>query len=184
METFEAIYSRRSIRVFKPQAIPRGDIARIIDAARWAPSWKNSQCARFVVIDDAPLKLKISDLMKGNRSCNAVLGAPVLIAVCAELGYSGYSAGAPATEKGDWYMFDSALAVQNILLAAKSLGIGSVVIGLFDAPSVARVIKLPEQFTVINLIALGYPDEHPSPPVRKTLEQVCFHNNFGTKFIS
>ncbi|MDD5486669.1 MAG: nitroreductase family protein [Dehalococcoidales bacterium] len=43
MKTFEAIYSRRSIRIFKPQAIPRGDIARIIDAARWAPSWKNSQ---------------------------------------------------------------------------------------------------------------------------------------------
>ena len=182
MEVFEAIQSRRSIRSFRADPVRREDIIQILDSARWAPSWKNSQCPRFVVIEDVGIKQGISQTLTRNRSYLSVLTAPLLIVVCAELGKSGHTGCDPATEKGDWYMFDSALAVQNILLSAWSLGLGSVVIGLFDAPAVASITGVPEGFSVVNLIAIGYPDEWPEAPARRPLEQTVSLNRFGDRF--
>ncbi|MDD4635757.1 MAG: nitroreductase family protein [Dehalococcoidales bacterium] len=184
MDIFKAISSRRSIRHFKSDPISRENILRILEAGRWAPSWKNSQCPRFVAIDDKAVKQHISQTLMQNRAYDGALTAPLLIVVCAELGQSGYSAGVPATDKGDWYMFDTALAVQNILLEAWSLGFGSVVIGYFNASAVASIIDLPEGFTVVNLIAIGRPDETPGIPSRKPFEQVCFLNRFGNQYPS
>jgi len=182
VDTIEAIKTRRSIRSFKPEPVPQESIIRILEAARWAPSWKNSQCTRLVVITDARIKEEISGTLTGNRAFNGVRSAPVLIAVCAKMGESGYGASGPATEKGDWYMFDCGLAVENILLSAWSLGLGSVIIGFFNTPAAARIINLPRDFALVNLIAVGVPDEHPVPPPRKPLDEVSYLNSFGAEF--
>lgn len=181
MDVMEAILTRRSIRKFKPESIPQDSIIRILEGARWAPSWKNSQCPRMVVITDRKIKEEVGRTLPGNRAFGGVQSAPVLIAVCAKMGESGYGANGPATEKGDWYMFDCGLAVENMLLSAWSLGLGSVVIGYFDAPTVGHIIELPEGFALVNLIAIGVPDENPEAPPRKALEQVSYLNKFGGK---
>ena len=75
----------------------------------------------------------------------------------------------PATDKGQWWlMFDLGLAMQNVALAARALGLGTVHIGMFDAEEVARILDIPDNVVVVELMALGWPDE--TPPVRPRKE--------------
>jgi len=86
----------------------------------------------------------------------------------------------PATDKGDyWFMFDVALAMQNLALAAHSLGLGTVHVGLFDAQKVATILGVPDGFCVVSITPVGYPDEKPSAKQRKGLSEIVFHDKFG-----
>src|SRR4030043_280861 len=100
MELFETIKNRRSIRRYKTDPVSDEKINAILEAGRWAPSWANSQCWRFIVVRDADIKSKLADTAFGvadrpNRASEAFRQAPVVIVACAELGKSGYSASEP-----------------------------------------------------------------------------------------
>lgn len=187
MEVIEAIKTRRSIRRYKPRPVKEEDIQTVLEAARWAPSWRNTQCWRFVVVQDSEVKNKLADTLRyatggENPSAPAIRSAPVVIVACAELGKSGYLKGetvTPATDKGDWFMFDVALAMQNLVLAAQSLGLGTVHVGLFDAREAADVIGLPEGVVCVEMTPLGYPDEEPQARPRKELSDFVFYNRYG-----
>src|SRR4030042_6176089 len=151
MEISEAIMNRRSIRRMKSDPIDEETLGKVLEAARWAPSWKNTQCWRFVVVRDNSTRSEIADCMISGRSgenpsANAIKQAPVLIVACAELGKSGLNAGDFATDKGDWYMYDVALAMQILVLEAPSLGLGTVHLGLFDARKVAEILGVTKGF--------------------------------------
>jgi len=153
-----------------------------LEAARWAPSWKNTQCWRFIVVRDNNIKSQLANITTfNNPSTDAIRNAPVVIVACAELGKSGYSDGQQASDKGDWYMFDVALAMQNLVLAAHSLGLGTVYNGLFDAKKAATILNVPAGFCVVSLTPLGYPDQEPAPRPRKELAQIAFYDKFGSK---
>jgi nitroreductase len=187
MEVFEAIKTRRSIRKYKSTPVDDKTIELVLEAARWAPSWHNSQCRRFIVVRDSKIKDKIADTSiavsdRPNRGAEAIRNAPVAIVACAELGKSGYSAREPrelVTDKGDWFMFDVALAMQNLTLAAHSLGLGTVHIGAFDAKKAANILGVPEGFAVVSMTPLGYPDEEPKVRPRKELSEIVFYDKFG-----
>ena len=177
--------NRRSIRKMKSNPIDDDTLVRVLEAARWAPSWKNTQCWRFVVVRDVGIKSEIAGCMISGRSAenpssNAIRQAPVLIVACAELGKSGLNAGNFATDKGDWYMYDVALAMQNLVLEAHSLGLGTVHLGLFDAPKVAEILCVPDGFCVVAMTPLGYPDETPGTVPRKELSEIVFNEKFGS----
>jgi nitroreductase len=105
----------------------------------------------------------------------------VVIAVCAELNKAGIRPdGTPSTDKGgSWYMYDTALATQNLCLAAHALGLGTVIIGMFDAKKAAEILKVPEGFAVVVLVPLGYPAQPGRPSTRKELSEIAFYNEFG-----
>ena len=187
MEVTEAISNRRSIRKYKPDPVDDKTIETILEAARQAPSWANSQCWHFVVVRDQTVKGALADTLFGvsdrpNGVTLALRQAPVVIAVCAELGKSGTFHRLPrqnATDKGEyWYMFDTALAMQNLCLAAHSLGLGTVIAGAFDAKQAAEALKAPEGIVVVALTPLGYPDESPNARPRKALAEMVHHNSF------
>ncbi|MCK5653606.1 MAG: nitroreductase family protein, partial [Dehalococcoidia bacterium] len=130
MNVIDAIRSRRSIRKYKTDPVSAEILEAVLDAARWAPSWANTQCCRLVVVEKPETKTRIAEAMRPtNPALDAVRNAPVLIVACAELGRSGFKKGEPVTDKGDWFMFDVALAMQNLVLAAHSLGLGTVYVG-------------------------------------------------------
>ena len=188
MEVFEAIKTRRSIRHYKPAPVTEEQINLILEAARWAPSWRNSQCWRFIVVRDAEVKRKLSETLLyyrpgENPSTSAVRNAPVVIVACGELKKSGYyeKIPNPLTDKGDWYMFDVALATQNMMLAAHSLGLATVPAGLFDAPKAAQILGVPANIAVVMLLPLGYPDEEPEIHQRKELSGLVFYETYGQK---
>ena len=176
MEVNKAIRERRSIRKLKSDAVDDDLIKAILEAGRWAPSWANTQCWRFVAIRDTQVKERVADtISEGNPGVMAMKQCPVAIVICAELEKSGYKQGVVRTDKGDWYMFDTALAAQNMMLAAHSLGLGTLAIGLFDANKVAKIIGVPPNMRVVLLLPLGYPDETPTAPRRKELSEIAFY---------
>jgi len=186
MELMEAIKGRRSIRKYRTEPVSEEALQTVLEAARWAPSWSNTQCWRLVVVRDKETKSKLADTLKGikasrtNPADEAVRTAPVVIALCAELGVTGYHRDESgenklATDKGEsWFMFDVALAAQNMSLAAHSLGLGTVHTGLLDAAEAARIVGLPENVVLVELLPLGLPDEQPAARPRKEINEFVF----------
>jgi len=104
MEVLEAIRTRKSIRRYKTTPVDEKTLELVLEAARWAPSWTNSQCWRFIVVSDRDIKTELSHtLSDGNRGTDAIRSAPVVIVACAELGKSGYLKGKLPTDKGDYW---------------------------------------------------------------------------------
>jgi len=188
MELMEAIKGRRSIRKYTSRAVDDKTLNTILEAARQAPSWHNSQCWRFVVVRDSQLRNKLADTGiavatgKPNRGAEAMRITPIAIVACAEMRKAGYSIKepkGPVTDKGDWYMYDVALAMQNLTLAAHALGLGTVNTGAFDAIKVAEILGVPEGYAVVAMTPLGYPDESPEARPRKEMAEIVFQDKFG-----
>jgi len=183
MEVLEAIKTRRSIRQYKTTSVDNEAIELVLEAARWAPSWTNTQCWRFIVVRDSNAKIELANTLSDNNpAIDAIKSAPVVIVASAELAQSGCREGKPRTDKGGyWYMFDVALAMQNLVLAARSLGLGTVYVGSFDAKRVASILEVPQGFCVVAMTPLGYPDREPKPRPRKELSEIVFYDKFGSK---
>jgi len=182
MEVFEAIKGRRSVRKYKSTPVTDEDVNAVLEAARLAPSWANTQCARYIVVRDAVTKAKLAEVMvPPTPAVTAMREAPVVIVACAELGKSGYKKGFAVTNKGDWFMFDVALAMQNLALAAYSRGLGTVHVGIFDAKKVEEILGIPEGVAVVEMTPLGYPDEAPEAPPRKELSELVFYESYGRR---
>ena len=180
MDVMEAIRTRRSIRRYKPDAVDDKAVEAVLEAARWAPSWANKQCWRFIVVRGKGIKKQLAGtLSHNNPATEAVENAPVTVVSCAELKKAGYYHGEPRTDKGDWYMFDVALAMQNLVLAAHALGLGTVFIGSFDAQQAASILGIPEGFGVVAMTPLGYPDQEAKVSPRKELSEIVFYDKFG-----
>ncbi len=192
MEVFEAILKRRSIRSFDPvKRLTNEQIKKLWEAARWAPSWANTQCWRLIVVRDSMIKSKLADALRAaregakNRAADAVRDVPIVIVACAERGvsgsyYAGEKRGMPATDKGEyWYMFDLGLAMQNVTLAAHALGLGTGHVGMFDAPKVAGILGVPDNVAVVELMPLGWPDEKPEVRPRKEVSQFTFYDKYS-----
>jgi nitroreductase len=181
LEVQEAIRTRRSIRRYKDTGVDDEILEQVLEAARWAPSWANTQVWRFIVVRDEATRAELADtLTPMNPAINAVKNAPITIVACAELKRSGCYRGEPITEKGDsWYMFDVGLAMQNLTLAAHALGLGTVHIGAFNASKAGEILGVPEGFCVVEMTPLGYPDHEARTPPRKELSEIVFHERFG-----
>lgn len=189
MEVPEAIKNRRSIRRYRNDQISDDILNKVLEAAHWAPSWGNTQCWRFIVVRDPGIKSEIAACLNKvkfdnefveNAAASAIRQAPVLIVFCAEMGKAGYnSEGEPVTDKGDWFMFDIALAMENLALTAHSLGLGTVIIGGFDAPAVARILEVPDDLSVVTMTPLGIPDHKGQISPRKSLSEAVYYEKYG-----
>jgi nitroreductase len=188
METLDTIKNRRSIRKFKSDPVDEQTLEKVLDAARLAPSWSNVQACRYVVVRNPDTRALLADsilahpALGSNPASNGVRNAPVVIVALAEKGLSGYFNGQPATDKGDaWYMLDTGIAMQNLVLAAAALGLGTVHVGLFDTQKVTKILGVPENFHVVEMTPLGYPEFQPNPRPRKALNEIVFHERFGQR---
>lgn len=177
METLKAIIERRSIRNFTEQPISRELIKEIIEVTRFYPSWKNSQTARFYIIENAEVKSDIAEngTLSGSRNEKIINSAPTLLVLTIKKGLSGtHPDGVYITDKKDeWEMFDSGIAAQTFSLVAFEKGIGSVILGIFDEHKVAQICNIPEDEKVAALIPIGYPKEGTNKSIpRKSVEEI------------
>ncbi len=180
MDVMQAIKERRSVRHYRPDPVKPEDLQALLEAARLAPSWANTQCWKFVVVSDPATKAKlVTALNPGNPATAAITEAPIVIAACAETGRSGFKRGEVCTDKGDWFMFDCGIAMEHIVLGAWNFGLGTVHVGLFDAKKADEILRIPEGYNIVELTPLGYFDETPGQTPRKPLEEIAFLNTFG-----
>lgn len=182
MDVMQAIRERRSVRKYSPDPVSDELLSEVLDAARWAPSWANTQCWRFVVVRDGETREKLAaTLPETNRAAAAIRMAPLTIVACAELGKAGFYKGEQRTDKGDWFMFDVALAMQNLTLAAHARGLGTVHTGLFDALEAARTLDVPDGTVVVEMTPLGHPADTPAATPRKELAEIVYYDRYGNR---
>ncbi len=166
MEFMDVVRKRRSIRKYRADPVPESEIDYILEAARLAPSWKNGQCWRYIVVTDPELKKKIT-----MRDWAAT--APVVIVACADPGKTGDREGRP------YYMLDMGIGMEHLVLAAAERGLGTCWIGLhFEENVVREALGVPEGIRVVAITPLGYPDESPPDRGRKTMAELVGRNHW------
>ena len=185
MELFEAIKTRRSVRKYLDKPVENDKLQAVLEAVRMAPSWANMQCWRMVVVKDKAVKETLSDLSyvesffapkgyKANPSKKALAEAPVVIVLCAEPSQSGVLWGQ------SYYLVDTGIASQNLMLTARDQGLGSVFVGVYDEVKVKGILNIPQNVRVVGLFPLGYPaGESKDGPPRKPMHEICFHGQWG-----
>ena len=202
MEFFDVVHTQRAIRRLRPDPIPDDIVQRILEAAVCAPSGGNRQSWRFVVIKDAALRRRLGELYReafaeilklryyrdadaapadsptgrmiaSSRHLSEHLGeAPLLILAC--LDTEGMSPG--ITMGASIYP-----AVQNVLLAARALRIGSTLttIHRFRDREVKELLGIPAAIETAALIPLGYPLGKFGTPPRKPVDEVVYVDRWG-----
>ncbi|MEM2455426.1 MAG: nitroreductase family protein [Candidatus Bathyarchaeia archaeon] len=174
MDVFEAIQKRRSVRAYEPTPVPRETLERVLEAARLAPSAGNIQPWHFIVVTDAEKRRQLAEA----PFAGFLREAPVVIVGCGDQ---------KASPK--WFMVDVAIAMQNTVLAATAEGLGTCWVGSFNEDKVRDMLKIPGNYRVVALLALGYPRRKLDVQGgilhlirrRKSLEDIVSFEEFGRK---
>ncbi len=169
METIEAIKTRRSIRQFTNEIVSDEQLKELMRITAYAPSWRNSQTSRYVAVKDEKIKQQIVDecLKDFDWNKNIVSKANVLFVQV-------FDANDPklADKTENWMCFDAGISAQTLCLAAHDMGLGTVILGIYDNDKLKDVLKLKENEQVSCLIALGYHNQNPNTPPRKGVEEL------------
>src|SRR3989344_5133554 len=160
MDVLTAIKNRRSIRRFLDKEIPKDVAEALKDALIWAPSAGNLQSRRFYFVFNNDTKKRIVDAALHQTF---ILRAPLVVIACADL-LIGRSYGSRGEEL--YSIQDVACSIENMMLAAHSLGLGSVWAGAFHEDEVAKALEMPPNLRPVAIVPVGYPAHTPSPPRR------------------
>lgn len=169
MDTLQAILQRRSVRRYRPEPIPGEHLRQILEAGRQAPSAGNRQPWHFVVVGDARQKQRVA------QACNGQMWM-------AEAAYILVAVGSPQVSS-KWYRVDVAIAMENMVLAACSLGYGTCWIGAFDPGRVREACQIPAEAEVIVCTPLGVPEAWPAARERKAWDEVFSAERYGEALV-
>jgi nitroreductase len=163
-KVFEAILSRRSIRKYTSKAVSEMNIKKMLEAAMAAPSASNLKPWHFVVVTKRQL---LDELAQAHPYGKMLSEASLCIAVCGDTSVSE-----------SFWVQDCSASTENLLLAASSLGLGAVWLGVYPRQdrvnSIRKVLRLPETIVPLNLIPIGHPAEKKEP--RTQYDQQRVHN--------
>ncbi len=176
MNVSEAIRKRCSVRQFRDDVIPDDTLHRILEAARWGPSPFNTQPWEFIMIKD---KETLKAISKYARYSGYLSKVPMAIAVIVP----------PINSKFSWVesigepRFAAAIAVQNMMLAAWEMGIGTCWVSI-EREMVAKILNIPDTHFVLMVMPLGYPESIPlehDDKLRKKIEDSTYYEKYGKK---
>jgi len=164
-DTIETILKRRSVRKYQPKPITDDHLHTILEAGRQAPSAANRQPWHFVVVREAEERKKVAEACSGQ---SWLAEAAVIIAGIGKPGVN---------EK--WHPVDVAIAMENMILAATSLGYGTCWIGAFDQAQVKEALGVPEDMTVVALTPVGVPADSPNARPRMPMSEFASLGKYG-----
>jgi nitroreductase len=156
METWDAFTARRNVRKFAPRPIDDGDLDRVLEAARRAPSSRNGQPCDFVVVTDAEQLSELSTVWQGGGH---IAGSAATVALILPL--------ADERRKRESDRYDAGQATMAMMVVAADLGIGSGHSAVGDQDKARELLGHPEDRYVAYLIDFGYPADRPLRPIRK-----------------
>lgn len=163
MDVMEAIRARRSIRAFQDRDVEDEKLRRVLEAGRLAPSARNVQEWKFLVVKDPAVRKRLAQAAKGQMF---VADAPVVIVACGTICDYTMSCGQLA------YPIDVAIAVDHMTLVAVEQGLGTCWLGAFYEDQVKEILGIPEEIRVVTMLPLGYPERVPEPRGRKAFDEV------------
>lgn len=191
MDVLEVIKTRRTVCLFKQRSLASEQIMTILDAGRWAPSGKNRQSWEFIIRRNEKTRQKICELflryfykfyesrpendpwrIRVKNKLDLVKkfyrNAQVFVAVL----------GNTAAET---YIQDTSAAIENITLAAWTLGIGTAWLGMLPEKEIHNLLDIPKEFKLMACVPFGYPEEIPDRPSRKKFEEIVHYERYGQK---
>jgi nitroreductase len=171
MSVLDVIKKRRSTRKYKEDEIPEEVLHRVLEAARLAPSGKNYQPWKLVLVKDKELKVKLAQAARGQMF---IAEAPVIIAAC---GFPEQSYGRQGNYMRSWPI-DVTIAIAHLMLQAAEDGLGTCWIGAFEEKEVKPLLGIPDDVRVLALTPLGYPDESPPDQGRKPMDEIISYDKF------
>jgi len=165
----EAIKKRQSVRSYQDKEIPEEILQQILEAGRLAPSAKNNQPWKFIIVKDNNLKKKLISACKNQ---GFVGEASVVIVGCAinpsyKMGSGDYS-----------YSIDLSIALDHMSLQAAALGLGTCWIGAFYQDKVKKVLEIPNEVRVVALMPLGFPQALGIDRGRKPLSEIICYDKY------
>lgn len=181
MDAIKLLETRRSVRKYKDQPVPRELMTEIIRLSQFAPSWSNTQVARYNVIDNKALIENIADtcvqgFIYNTKTLKRANGVVVLSYVTGESGSlkgKVETASEALADNTIWECFDAGLACQQFCLAAYAKGVSTCILGVINNEAIAKKIGLPDNEKVAALIVYGYEEgEHHNAPARKNINEV------------
>jgi nitroreductase len=171
MDIIAAIKKRKSVRAYLDKEVEEEKLKIIFEAARLAPSASNRQEWRFVVVRDKKTR---QELMKAAKNQAFVAEAPVVIACCAESDNHTMACGQLC------YPIDVAIAIDHMTLMAVELGMGTCWVGAFYEEEVKKILNIPKDIRVVELLAVGYPkDDKIVTKDRKAFEEIVRFERWG-----
>jgi nitroreductase len=170
VDVFEAIKTRKSVRAYLAKPVDDEVLDPIMEAVRLAPSARNAQEWRFIIVRDKRMRENLAVEAAGQPF---IAQAPVLLVCCADTDGRIMKCGQPA------YPIDVAIALDHLTLAAAAKGLGTCWIGAFDEKEVKRLLGIPPEVRVVHLMPLGYPlDPRPAAKKRLVLEKLVRHERW------
>lgn len=173
MEFLEIVQKRRSLRSYASTPVEPEKLNYVLECARLAPSWKNMQCWRFIVIKDPETRQALAETMaETNPGRKVLVQAPIAIVLCALPSES------EVWEDKDYMMLDAGLAMEHLILAATEQGLGTCWEGLFQEDKARRALNVPEDVRVVAFTPLGYASEERQPRPRKSIKEIVFYEKW------
>ncbi len=170
MTLIPAILKRRSVRQYSNKKVEADKLKLVLEAARMAPSAKNRQDWKFIVVRDAARKREIAKIANEQ---SFIAEADVVVVACGiGLDYT-MTCGHPG------YLVDVAIAMDHLTLQAAEEGLGTCWIGAFCQEPVRELLGLPKGTSVVTLTPLGYPADNPSTKMRKDLNSIVYEDKWG-----
>lgn len=164
MTLIEEIIARRSVREYAPRPIEEDKLIRVLEAGRLAPTARNQQEWRILVIDDPALKERLVDESSPHQPF--LKQAPLILAACALNPSYVMRCGHPA------YLIDLAIVLDHVSLQAVREGLGTCWIGSFDEKKAKAVLRVPDAVRIVELMSLGYPHRQPAARERKPVAEL------------
>lgn len=171
MKILDVIQKRRSTRSYKETPVPEEVLYRVLEAARLAPSGKNLQPWKFIIVKDRIIKEKLAAASIGQYFISR---APIVIVAC---GFPNNCYSKMGRYMKSWPV-DVAIAVEHLMLQAQEEGLGTCWIGAFEENEVKSILNIPEEVKVLALTPLGYPDEELRYRGRKKISEIISFDQF------
>lgn len=168
----EVFATRRSIRAYEAgKTISEAQIRELLMATQNAPSWANMQPSKYYVALSEEKRNAVLELIGGNKE--RVSNASALLVSAFETGKSGFFRGTPLDATGNlWGAYDNGLSNAYLVLKARAMGFDTLIMGMRNADELRRVFDIPEEETILAVIALGYRAQEPNTPVHRPLDEV------------
>ena len=166
------VATRRSVRNYDAtKKISEAEVRELLKAVQEAPSWANQQPTKYyVAISEEKLK-EVQELVGQNK--DRIINAPVLICSTFERGKSGFFQGQQTNEVGEgWGAYDNGLSNCYLIMKARAMGFDTLIMGMRDADQLRELFSIPENETVMAVIAMGYRAEEPNQPGHRDLDEV------------
>jgi len=171
MEVFEIIRKRRSIRLYEEKPVEQEKLNRVLEAGRLAPSADNCQPWRFIVAANNEVK----ERLRVSYDEEWFISAPVIIIGCAVPEEAWVR-----MDGQEYWMVDVAIAMQNMILVATELGLGTCWIADFDEEAARKALELPQSIRIVAMTPLGYPAEEKRPVRnRKSLSEIVHYDSWS-----